>query len=43
LSAGRHHAEWNGRTATGEHPVGVFFMRLVTPQGTLTRRFVLTR
>jgi hypothetical protein len=43
LPAGRHHAEWNGRTTTGERPAGVFFMRLVTPQGTLTRRFVLTR
>jgi uncharacterized repeat protein (TIGR02543 family) len=41
-SAGRHDAEWAGPATPGAPKSGVYFVRLKTEDGVLTRRFVLT-
>ncbi len=44
LSAGFHEITWNGRNTLGRRlGPGVYFIRLVTPEGTRTQRVVLVR
>jgi len=41
LPAGRHSATWDGRAASGERAAaGLYFARLTTPQGSVSRRIV---
>ena len=40
---GRHSLRWEGRTAHGQAPSGVYFVRFRAPGHALTRRFVLLR
>ena len=41
LTAGRHAATWDGRTAGGDRvAAGLYFARLITPQGAVSRRIV---
>jgi len=41
LAAGRHTASWDGRAAGGERvAAGLYFARLITPQGAVARRIV---
>lgn len=42
-TAGEHAATWNGRTARGDAPAGLYFVRYRTPEGMLVRRLVVTR
>jgi subtilisin family serine protease len=40
---GRHEVEWNGQDAAGHRAgAGIYFYRLLTPEGVLARRMVLT-
>jgi hypothetical protein len=44
MEAGAHRIQWNGRAESGGAvPAGVYFVRLVTPEGERTRRAVLLR
>jgi hypothetical protein len=44
MSAGRHLAQWSGRAPSGTRAgAGLYFVRLVTPWGTRTRRLVWLR
>ena len=44
LTAGRHSVRWDGRTADGaELPAGLYFVRLVTPDGVRTARVTRLR
>ncbi len=43
VSAGRHTATWDGRTAHGAAPAGLYFVRLVASGRVLTQRFVRLR
>lgn len=44
FAAGTHTATWNGLSADGAHaPAGVYFYRLQTPAGELTRKMTLIR
>ncbi len=42
-AAGRHDYVWDGRTAAGPAPSGLYFGRLVTAERTCTQRFMLVR
>jgi hypothetical protein len=42
LSAGRHDALWDGRSARGPAPAGIYFARLETPEGAFVRRLAIT-
>jgi hypothetical protein len=41
--AGWHPAGWNGGTARGRAPAGLYFARLRVGRRTMVQRFVLTR
>ena len=43
MAAGQHQVEWAGGSGRSAPPVGIFFVRLKTADGVLTRRFVMTR
>jgi hypothetical protein len=41
-AAGEHQVRWDGRSSSGKVPAGVYFARLSTPEGTSSRKLVLT-
>ena len=43
VPAGRHVATWNGQTAQGRAPAGVYFARGVAPGARFMQRIVLVR
>jgi hypothetical protein len=41
--SGPYEATWNGRTARGDAPAGLYFVRFQTPAGVQVRRLAMTR